>query len=249
MKEQIENAKKWIIDQDVEGCLTGSSLLDYYEGQDVDIFCYNEAAFTKMIYSMYFSKLFLLIEPIEKWKFKEYTEKNSSSLKKFGMISIKFKYNMSVDVNVIFKKTANNIFAVLSSFDMNIIARGIDLKTKEMLDLSGGVSKDATWNKWNTAFYSVNLWETGRLLRQFQRCIKYYKRGYNTDLVVLKYKELLLGLLEYENIFKSERMDNKVSEMKKSGEILLKIFNTWLETHYLSEEDEKKLEETINSLY
>src|SRR5690606_5013357 len=136
-----------------------------------------------------------------------------------------------------------------SSFDMNIISRGIDLKTKEMLDLSGGVTKNATWNKWNTAFYSVNLWETGRLLRQFQRCIKYHKRGYNTDLVVLKYKELLLGLLEYENILKSERMDNKVSEMKKSGEILLKIFNTWLKTHYLSEEDEKKLEETINSLY
>ena len=53
MKQQIENSIDWIKEQDVDGCITGSCLLDYFEGQDVDVFLYNEKSFTKLFYAMY----------------------------------------------------------------------------------------------------------------------------------------------------------------------------------------------------
>ena len=41
MKEQINSAIEWIKTQDIEGCITGSCLLEYFEGQDIDVFCYS----------------------------------------------------------------------------------------------------------------------------------------------------------------------------------------------------------------
>lgn len=250
MKEQIENAISFLKESDVDGCITGSCLLGYFpeSTQDVDVFCYTEQSFIKMLYTLHFSKMFLIIEPIEQWKFKEYTEEKKSSIKKFGIVSIKFKYNMCVDVNIIYKSSASSIFSVLSSFDMNIICKGIDLKTKQELDLTGNPGKIVDWNRWNTKYYSPSVWEMSRLLRQFERCIKYHKRGYNTDKVVIKYQEIVQSLLEYKNIFKSGEVDEKIKNLKKEGKILLKIFDIWLKTHSLSKEEEETLYKVINKL-
>lgn len=252
MKEQINQAIDWIKNQDIDGCLTGSCLLDYFEGQDIDIFVFNEAAFTKLIYSMYFDrdKKFLLVEELEQWKFKDWTSNPyKGSLKKLGLISIKFKYNMCVDVNVIFKEKHNSVFDVLSSFDMDIICKGIDLKTKKELDLSDNVgTKVATWNKWNKAFYDPNIWQISRILRQFERVVKYHNRGYNTDLIVLKYKQIITDLINYKNIFKSISVNEKVESIKINGTILLQIFDKWLETHTIKDEELELLRETIKKI-
>ena len=250
MEQQIQNAVNWIKGQEIDGCLTGSCLLGYFEGQDIDIFTYNEAAFTKLLYSMYHNPLFLLIEPIEKWKFKDWTESSyKGSLKKLGLVTIKFKYNMCVDVNIIYKEKNHSIFDVLSNFDLDIICVGYDLKTKKTLDLSEHLpDKTATWNKWNRAFYNPNIWNLGRVLRQFERVVKYYKRGYNTDLLALKYKSILTEMLEYENIFSSEKMDEKVALVKKNSEILIKILDKWLETHILTDTESDLLKQAIRDL-
>lgn len=249
MKEQIENAIDWIKNQDIDGCLTGSCLLDYYEGQDIDVFTYNEAAYTKLLYSMYHNPMFLLLDPIEIWKFKDWTSNTyKGSLKKLGLVSIKFKYNLSVDVNVIYKKGQESIFQVLASFDMDIISKGFDLKTKMMLDLSENRPGIATWNKWNNRFYDVNIWSISSLLRQFQRVIKYHKRGYDTDEITLKYIEILKEMMEYENIFNSIKIDEKVESIKKNGIILVQIFNKWLETHSITDEEMDVLTLTIKEL-
>jgi hypothetical protein len=249
MKEQINNAIEWIKEQDVEGVITGSCLLDYYEGQDIDIFTYNESAFTKLIYSMYHNPMFLLMDPIEKWKFKDWTESTyRGSLKKLGLVSIKMVYNTCVNVNIIFKENKKSIFDVLASFDMDIIAKGYDLKTKKILDLSEGREGIATWNKWNKSFYNVNIWSMNQLLRQFERIIKYHKRGYNTDEITLKYKEILKDMMEYENIFNSAKVDEKVEIIKKNGIILNQILDKWLETHELTESETELLNLTIKEL-
>ena len=41
MKEQISNVIDFLKGTDVAGCITGSCLLGYFEGQDVDVFLYN----------------------------------------------------------------------------------------------------------------------------------------------------------------------------------------------------------------
>ena len=133
MKEQISNVIDFLKGSDVNGCITGSCLLGYFEGQDVDVFLYNEGAFNKLLYYLYYNPMFLIIEPLEQWKFDEYTGRKQSTIDKFGLISIKFKYNMSIDVNIILKKGQHNIFDVLSAFDLDIIADGIDIKTQKRL--------------------------------------------------------------------------------------------------------------------
>ena len=251
MEQQFNNAIDWIKTQNINGCITGSCMLGYLEGQkqDIDVFTYDESAFTKLIYSMYHNPMFLLLDPMEKWKFKDWTENPfKGSIKKLGLVSIKFKYNTCIDVNVIFKEHRKSIFDVLCSFDMDIIAKGYDLKTKKILDLSENRPGIATWNKWNNQFYNANIWSINNLLRQFQRVIKYHNRGFNTDEVTLKYKEILLEMMEYENIFNSTKVDEKIEIIKKNGEILIQIFDKWLSTHVLSEQEDELLELTIKEL-
>lgn len=249
MKDQISNIISWVKSQDIDACITGSCLLDYFEGQDVDIFCYSESSFTKMLYSMYFNDMFILMEPLEEWKFKEWTEKDyKASVKKLGLVTIKFKYNTCIDVNIIYKTKCKNIFDVLSTFDMNIICKGYDLKSKQYLDLTGNPGKVASWNKWNTTLDDVGIWGIGRVLRQFERIIKYYRRGYNTDSVVETYKELIKKLIKTENIFNSTKVDDKLEILTINGKILLKIMDKWLETHEITEEEIELLKDKVKQL-
>ena len=249
MKNQMNNAISYLKEQDINGCITGSCMLKYFEGADVDIFTYDEAAFTKLIFTLYHNPMFLLIEPMEKWKFEDWTTNPyKGSLKKLGLISIKFKYNMSIDVNIVFKEKNHTIFDVLSTFDMDIISIGYDLKTKKTLDLSEHIEGKATWNKWNKSFYNPNIWAVSRILRQFERVVKYYNRGYNTDEITLKYKEILQSMLDYENIFSSIKVNEKVESVKTNSKILIKILDKWLETHLLTEEELELIKATIKLL-
>ena len=243
----MENAVAFLKEQDVNACITGSCLLEYFEGADVDVFCYDEAAFTKLLFTLYHNKMFLLLDPLEKWKFEDWTTNPyKGSIKKLGLITIKFKYNMCIDVNVIFKERQTSVFDVISNFDLDIISVGYDLKSKKTLNLSENLpNKTATWNKWNKNFYTSNIWSIGRILRQFLRIVKYYNRGYNTDEVAIKYKEIIIEILEYENIFKSDKVDEKIKSFKENSKILIKIIDKWLDTHCLSEKEELLINETI----
>jgi len=252
MKQQLEKAISHVKKLDVDGCVTGSCLLQYFPGenQDVDIFVYNEIAFTKALYTLYHDPMFLIVEPMEQWKFNDWTTNPyKGSMKKLGLISIKLKYNMCVDVNIIFKEKNNSIFSVLESFDMDIICKAYDLKTKKTLDLSENKGKKiATWNKWNKTFYTPNIWAVSRILRQFGRVIKYHNRGYNTDGMALKYKEILEGMIVYENIFSSDKMDEKVISVKENSKILIKIIDKWLETHSITSTEMELINKTIKNL-
>ena len=53
MKEQINNALTFLKEQDIDACITGSVMLDYFEGQDIDVFCYSESSMTKLLYTLY----------------------------------------------------------------------------------------------------------------------------------------------------------------------------------------------------
>ena len=236
MKEQINNAIDWIKEQPIKGCITGSCLLDYFEGQDIDCFVYDEKSFNKILFAMHHNDMFTQLDPLEKWKFEQYINRNNSTFYKFGLITIKFNYNTCVEVNVILKKKCEDIFAVLSSFDLDIICKGYDLETNQYLDLSEGLpDKTATWNKWNTAYYSSEIWAISRILRQLTRCIKYYHRGYNTDAVVIKYMELIDKLSEYESIFNSETFNDKLKVTQENIIIVKQMCEAWLNSHEMDE--------------
>lgn len=247
MKEQIENAIDFVTNQDIKGCITGSCLLDYFENQDVDIFLYNEKSFTKLLYTLHHNPMFTILDPKEQWKFDRFINYDEKTFKGPGINTIKFTYNTCVDVNLVLKRNCTNIFSVLESFDMDIICKGYDIKSKQYLDLTNGstITKIASWNKWNPAYNSDEIWRVSRILRQLERCFKYYERGYNTDPVVLKYLEIMETLESYESIFDSELFNEKLGILK--GNIILTkgLCNTWLETHSITEDETKLLKEII----
>lgn len=249
MKEQINNAIDWVKEQPIKGCITGSCLLDYFEGQDIDIFVYDEKSFNKILFAMHHNNMFTQLDKLEKWKFDQYINRNNSTFYKFGMITIKFNYNTCVEINVILKKKCEDIFAVLSSFDLDIICKGFDIQTKKYLDLSEGLpDKTATWNKWNTAYYSNEIWAISRILRQLTRCLKYHHRGYNTDAIVLKYIELIETLQEYESIFNSEIFNDKLKVTQENTKVVKQLCVKWLETHDITEDQLILMEQKIKEI-
>lgn len=248
MKKQVKKLVKWVKKQDIRGCLTGSCLLDYFEGQDVDVFCYDENSFKYFIHKLEHDKNFQLVDPLEKWKYKK--ENDAYNNKRGFVTTIKFKYNTCIDLNIIYKPQANNIFSVLATFDMDIIAKGYDLQTGKTLDLKekNNSKKIATWNKWNTSFYSFELWEMSRILRQLDRCFKYYKRGYNTDKVVKKYISIIDEIQNFQNSFNSDSFTEKLKIKQQNTKIIKKICKKWLETHKITDEEIELLKIKIKEI-
>ena len=237
MKEQIDNAIELLKKQDVNGCITGSVLLDYFEGADIDLFMYDKSSFNKLLFFMHYNPMFTILDPLELHKFNEYINDDKSSLESIGLITIKFKYNLCIDVNVVFKKFHKNIFDVLSNFDLDIIANGYDIKSKQYLSLRESTGKTSTWNKWNTSYYKSDLWSCKRLLRQFSRVVKYTERGYNLDEVTDKYISLIEDILAKDNVYKSEKGTLFYDKTQKEFEIVLKILQLWKKDKVMSKED------------
>lgn len=250
MKEHFDKAIEWIKQQDINGAITGSCLLEHFPDSDIDVFVYDEKSFIRGLFAMHYNPMFQILDPIELWKFNQVTKKETAKSHKFGLSTIKFYYNTCVPVNIILKQNCTNIFSVLASFDLDIICKGFDIKSQQYLDLTAGssVTKIANYNKWNLVYYSEEIWEISRILRQIQRCIKYYKRGYNTDAVVEKYISLIDNVEKYESIFNSANFTEKLELVKTNTKILKQICNVWLDTHEISEKELELLEKTVKLL-
>lgn len=245
MEQNIKNAISWIkdakiFDKPINGCLAGSCMLNtYFEGMDIDIFVYSSVEFINVLWKLYYDDNFQLLSPQELWKFeKSISESKWKKEHKLGLSSMKFTWNTCIPVNIIFKNNKTNIFDVLSSFDMDIVALGYDLKSRSYLDLGNAENrknKIASFNKWNKEFDNPSIWSVTKMLRQTTRIIKYYKRGYNTDEVVLKYIELIDKILKDQNIFDSPKYDILLKTAKTNFGLIKKIFNMWLKNHKITD--------------
>jgi len=254
MKEQFDNLIDYIKSlNNIRGCITGSSLLGYIEGQkqDVDVFCYDEKAFTELFYALVHNKMFQITDELEQWKADMFRNKPSFTNKHHtGVTTIKFLYNTCIELNLIYKKNNDNCFSVLSSFDMNLICKAYCLQSKQYLDLSGDstITKIVDWNRWNSQFTSGDVWDGTRILRQFLRIVKYHKRGYNCDKVAEKYLELTENIEKYQSIFKKTDFNERLERTKINTKIIKGVIESWLATHTISDSEVKMIEEAIQNL-
>lgn len=255
MEEQIKNVIEFLKQQNVRGCITGSCLLGVFENekhvQDVDVFLYDEKAFAELYFAMYHNPMFTILDKLELWKSDMFRTKESFGNKHHtGVTTIKFMYNTIIPVNIIYKKNCHNIFSVLSSFDMDVISVGYDLQAKEYLDLSGDsrTTKIVSYNKWNPAFNSTDVWNISKILRQLERVIKYYRRGYNTDAVVLKYMEMIDALQEFQSIFNSENFNDKLKITQENTLIIKQVCELWLKTHEITDAQLEVLQQKIKEI-
>jgi len=245
MKEHINSAIELLKKQDVNGCITGSCLLGEFEGQDIDIFVYDKSSFNKLLFFMHYNPMFTILDPLEKHKFQEYIDTDRSSLKQLGLITIKFKYNLLVDINVIYKEYHKNCFDVISNFDMDIIATGYDIKTGQTLSLRQTTGLTGTWNRWNTSFCKSDFWSIKRLLRQFERVVKYTERGYDLDSVTDKYISIVEDIISKENIYKTEKGTKFYNDTIEQFEVVLKILQSWKVTKTMTKDELNTLKTLI----
>jgi hypothetical protein len=230
MQTQFENAFNTVKElEKINACLAGSSMLGYKEGwnQDIDLFCYDEQSFTALLYFMHYNPMFNILDKLELHKFEDYTRNKKSSLESFGVISIKFMYNLCIPINIVYKKFGTNIFNVLSSFDTDLIAQGYCLQTKQYLSLRKSTGMIVNWNVFNTSFYKSDYWSVKRLLRQFDRNVKYHERGYDLSQVTDKYISIVEEILLTENIYKSEKGNKYFEDTIEQFEVVLKILKVW----------------------
>lgn len=240
MQTQFENAFNSIKKlENIDACIAGSSMLGYQEewNQDIDIFAYDESNFTALLYFAHYNPMFQILDKLEQHKFETYTRNKKSSLESIGVVSIKFMYNLSIPINIIYKKFSSNIFNVLSSFDTDLVAQGYCLQTKQYLSLRKSTGMNVNWNVFNTTFYKSDYWSVKRLLRQFARNVKYHQRGYDLSVVTEKYISLIEEILKRDNIYHTEKGTKFYTDTKEQFEVVLKILQEWKKTLTMTPEN------------
>ena len=245
MQEQFKDAFSIISKQEIDGCITGSYMINgYQEGwnMDLDVFCFNEQSFTALLYFMKYNPLFQILDKLELHKLNEYLSSGKSSLDKLSLITIKYTYNLCVPVNVIYKKHQKNIFDVISAFDLDLVANGYDIKSGKTLSLREETGNKVTWNKWNMSYYKTDIWSCKRLVRQFSRVVKYTQRGYDVSEVTSKYISLIEDIINKENIYKSEKGITFHNETVEEFQTVLKLLKVWEKTLIITPEELKILE-------
>jgi len=222
---------------------------EYWDGMDVDFFAYNKPSFTQMFYAMWHHPDFQILDKLELWKAEKFMSQDNDFYK-VGIQTIKFHYNTCIEVNIILKKNANDIFAVLSSFDMDLIAVGYDTYLEQTLDLSGDSheTKIASPNKWNPQFLNDEAWAISKILRQLTRVFKYHKRGFNTDNMVHKYIELIDIMQKHQDIFNSNSYSEGLKIRKKNTKIIKQICEVWLDTHEITEQQIELINEKMKEI-
>lgn len=228
----------------INGCITGSSMIDgdydNWESQpDIDLFVYSKPQMTYAIHLLTFKYGFRELNNGETWKIDRMD--NYETKKKMPVDTHKIERD-GIIVNISYKDGKDNIFAVLASFDMSIIMVGYDIRKHIMLDLRRKndmmVPEDMD-GRWSTStmvampnplrdqdvdMYKVQMW-----VRQFDRVIKYWNRGYDTRPMAKFYIKLIDGVLEKGALFSTEKGEEAFNAFVETYEPLKKRMTMWLE--------------------
>lgn len=232
----------------INGCITGSCWLPGFDPDawgatpDVDIFVYSEA---DLIKAVTFAEHTLRMKPgtgtersekQERWKLDRLFKDGLNY--KIGITTYKF-YCDEVMLNFTFKQSKikgrwvplTNAPSVLMSFDMSIVMQGYDIKSRVMFDLR----PDSV--PYNVAIpnplrdHDCMMWTVAKWVRQFDRVVKYYSRGYDTRPMAKFYLDMIDECIEAGCLFDSEESTSAFAAF--SAEFMEKrgIIADWLEAH------------------
>ena len=247
-KEKIEMAIEVVKNMPINGCITGSCWLPGFDPDawgstpDVDVFVYSEADLMKAIdYCMYELKMKPgtgtdRSEKQERWKL-ERLQQNGINYK-LGITTYKFWCD-GVIVNFTYKMTKVsgrwvpivNAPSVLASFDMSIVMQAYDIKSRVMFDLRPDHVPPTTAVPNPLRDNDCVMWTVAKWVRQFDRVVKYYNRGYDTRPMARFYLNMIDQCIEAGCLFDSE--ESQAAFTNFSEEFLEKraIIADWLEEH------------------
>lgn len=198
----------------INGCITGSCLLDadfdsWSVKPDIDVFVYGERYMVEAIcilrsrYGFEFG-----VDETERSKKQEKKKygwllKGKKNKKFKSLQTIKLNWD-GIICNVSCKKFQNNVADVVNCFDMTLIMKGWDIPHGFMYDMTNQwcPSNMAIPNKLREV--DEDILTTAYWIRQFDRVIKYWDRGYDTRPMARFYIQQIDEVLDQADTFTSD---------------------------------------------
>ena len=226
LRDDIDAMQMRIMDTDIDGCITGSSLAENWDVDeaevkpDIDIFTYSPYAMVHAIDVLEY-KLGLVpggdevsSDKGEAWKAK----KMRTSGRGFGrdLATCKFT-DGTVTVNVSNRKGERSAMDVIARFDMSIVLQAYDIPSGSLIDMrcvqpkadlvdiinsTGGDPMVAVPNPFRS--FDGATWEAKKWLRQWDRVIKYWNRGFDTRPMARFYSHMIKEVIDGGSLFKTE---------------------------------------------
>ena len=247
-REKIARAIEVVKTMPIDGCITGSVWLPGFDPDvwgtkpDVDVFVYSES---DLIRAVTFAQHSLKMEPgtgsersrqQEEWKINRLFQSGLNY--KIGITTYKF-YCDGVILNFTYKQEKRkghwvpltNAASVLMSFDMSIVMQAYDIKTRVMFDLRPDFVSVTTAVPNPLRDHDCMMWTVAKWVRQFDRVVKYYNRGFDTRPMARFYLDMIDQCIEAGCLFDSEESNEMF--MSFSQEFLDKraIIADWLDEH------------------
>ena len=243
MREKIKEVIDLLKGSQINGCITGSSMLDadfdmWSEKPDIDLFVYTDSSLLSAVNWLMYKHGFEPANDGERWKLDRIIEHGIQ--RNSALASAKVERD-GVTVNVVYKKGKSTVFDVLASFDMSIIMVGYDIRTKVTIDLRVGWPGmvDDPESRWSTSpmiavpnpirkqdvdMYGVEMW-----VRQWSRVIKYWNRGFDTRPMAEFYCRLISGVIAKGQLFASEKSENAYNSFCDTYKPLQEKMQAWLD--------------------
>lgn len=246
LKEKISRTIEVLKTLPINGCITGSCLLPVFEPDewgstpDVDVFVYGE---TELVRAVTIAQYALDMTPgtgsqrskeQEEWKLNRLFENGVNY--KIGITTYKF-FCDGVIINFTFKQMKNHghwvpiISApeVLRSFDMSILMQGYDIKQHVFYDMRGEdvfVARPNPLRNQDCVMWTVQKW-----IRQFDRVVKYYGRGYDTRPMAKFYLDMIDQCIEVGCLFDSSESNELFESMSKEFLEKRAVIADWYDEH------------------
>lgn len=219
LKDKVAAAIELIKTLDIDGCITGSCLLDGFDPEgwgtvpDIDVFVFGES---ELVHAIDLAQYALLMTPgsgtersrkQEEWKLARL--KQAGLNYKIGITTYKFHCD-GVIVNFTYKQRKFHgrwipildTPGVLQSFDMSFLMQGYDIKHHVMYDMRTGDPRIATPNPLRD--HDCVMWTVAKWVRQFDRVVKYYNRGFDTRPMAKFYLDMIDECINAGCLFDSE---------------------------------------------
>lgn len=227
-KTTINNIIEELKASPIDGCITGSCLLEvdfstWEEEPDVDIFTFNEAKYVQAVqwlldhgYTFGNMKDKTKSADIEVWKWQQFLDRGPD--KKWDVTTIYLaKQGVSCNVSLKYGRDANGhryvidkASQIIESFDMNLTMIAYDIKHKKTIDLREvcGQNKYVGYpnplRSWDVTPWKLKMW-----LRQWNRVIKYWNRGFDTRPMAEFYRDKLKEVLAMPDLFGTDNDEEK----------------------------------------
>ena len=249
----IDRMQRRLFDTDIDGCVTGSSLTgrnfdEWSVTPDIDVFCYSPFA---MVHAIDVCEYVLGLVPGgdedsteqgERWKARKM--RTTGIGKGRDLATCKFT-DGEVTVNVNHRRYQRSAMDVIARFDMSIDMVAVDIPSGTTLDMRTCRAKDDVRSMIEARMplpepsnmvavpnpfreFDGTTWNAAKWLRQWDRVIKYWDRGFDTRPMAVFYQGMLREVIDGGCLFKTEASkaayDEFVAEFAELGERI----ETWL---------------------